>query len=86
MVLAIVPLLTHTTNMLTNKLLVLLIAFTGLMATVYTMARFYTPRVDWVTVSLPDPPRPLPDPALTFAALAPVSGLAAQLDSTAKEN
>ncbi len=70
--------------MITNKLLVLLIAFTGLMATVYTMAKSYTPRADWVTVSLPDPPRPLP--AMTFAALAPTSGLAAQLDSTAKEN
>lgn len=72
--------------MLTNKLLVLLIAFTGLMATVFQVVKTCTPHADWVTISLPDPPRPLPDPAVTFAGLAPASGLAAQHDSTAKEN
>jgi hypothetical protein len=61
-----------------NKPFVLLIAFTGLMATTYSMAKTCTPQpVDWVTISLADPPAPLPDPALVaVAALSPVSDLA----------
>ena len=61
-----------------NKPCVLLIAFTGLMATTYSMAKTYTPQpVDWVTISLPNPPAPLPDPQeVTVAALSPVSELA----------
>lgn len=72
--------------MLTNKLLVLLIAFTGLMATVFQVAKTCAAHSDWVTIALPDPPRPLPDPPLAFAALVPASGLADLYDSTAKEN
>ncbi len=56
-----------------NKPFILLIAFTGLMATTYLMAKTYTP--DWVTISLPDPPAPLPDP-LEVTVIEPVSDLA----------
>jgi hypothetical protein len=60
-----------------NKPLVLLIAFTGLMATTYLMATMCTPHADWVTISLDPPPDPMPDPDLvTVAALSPVSDLA----------
>jgi hypothetical protein len=58
---------------MTNKPLALLIAFTGLMATTYLMATAYTPHADWVTISLPDPPAPLPDPIEVTVAGSPVS-------------
>jgi hypothetical protein len=62
---------------MTNKSLVFLIAFTGLLAATYSMAESCTPRADWVTISLADPPAPFSDPFLvTVAALSPVSDLA----------
>ncbi len=79
-------LLKHNRFMLTNKLAVLLIAFTGLMAAVYSMAKACAPQpIDWATISLPDPPKPLPDPTMTAAALVPTSDLALAYDSTTKE-
>jgi hypothetical protein len=61
-----------------NKPFILLIAFTGLMGTVFSMAKTYTPHAqEWVTISLDDPPAPLPDPLeVTVAALSPISDLA----------
>ena len=68
-----------------NKTVVLLIAFTGLIATVFQLARsvrsaaadIRAQPLEWVTVSLVDPPAPLPDPSVvTVAALQPVSDLA----------
>jgi len=55
-----------------NKPFVLLIAFTGLMATVFQLSRslhtaaadIRAQPIDWVTISLANPPRPLPDPSL----------------------
>jgi hypothetical protein len=65
-----------------NKTVVLLIAFTGLIATVFQLARsvrsaaadIRAQPVEWVTVSLADPPAPLPDPSVVT--VPPVSDLA----------
>jgi hypothetical protein len=66
-----------TGEFMTNKSLVFLIAFTGLLAATYLMANTCTPRADWVTISLPDPPAPFSDPfVVTVAALSSVSELA----------
>lgn len=65
-----------------NRLLIFLIAFLALMGAVYSMASACMPQpAQWVTVSLPDPPKPLPDPAMTAAARSPSSDLGGQHDS-----
>ena len=54
-------------RLLTNKLFVLSLAFSGLMATTFQLARSvqsvtHAMRPEMVTINLPDPPKPLADP------------------------
>jgi hypothetical protein len=69
-----------------NKHLALLLTYAGLMTAVYSIANAYTPKpVEWVTVSLPNPPAPLPDPPVTSAALSNPSTFADSPTQTIKD-